>query len=64
MTKFEKEKLRIDLLEAAYNAVLDIDKQINYNYDYKEFVYTDLIDNRKLEHEYCLEIADMIANLL
>lgn len=61
MTRFEKIKKRAQLLERAYQAIIEQDKWDNYD------GWTDdatLRDERTEEHEFYLSIAKEIEGLL
>lgn len=62
MTKFEKVAKRAELLQAAYNAILD-----KYKWDNYENPWTDeptLDENKTEEHELYQSVLKEIENLL
>ena len=61
MTKFEKVSMRAELLERAYNLIMDADKWDNMDYDNS---YETVRDDRKEQHEFYLSIAKEIEKLL
>lgn len=62
MTKFEKIAKKAELLECAYNVVIDRDKWDNMVDGWTES--PELKPERAEMHEYYLEIASLIEGLL
>lgn len=62
MTKFEKMAKRAELLERAYNVIIEQDKWDNYGDLWSDNPY--LRDDRTEEHEFYLSIAKEIEKLL
>ena len=62
MTKFEKVAKKAELLEYAYNAILDRDKWDNMNNGWGD--NPELIPERTEMHRYYLEIAALVEGLL
>lgn len=60
MTKFEKIAKRAELLEVAYNAIIDKDKWDNGDYE-NDFVVR---EDKKEEHDFYIYIAKEIEKLL
>lgn len=61
MTRFEKVAKRAELLEAAYNAIIERDKLINYEHDSDDMV---LIKGNEEMHAFYLKVASEIEILL
>ena len=61
MTKFEKVAMKAELLEKAYNVIMDADKWENMDYASD---YNTVRDDRTEEHEFYLSIAKEIEKLL
>lgn len=62
MTKFEKIAKKAELLECAYNAIIDRDKWDNMVDPFSEA--TELNPEKAEMHAYYLEIASLIEGLL
>lgn len=62
MTKFEKVAKRAQLLEAAYKAILDMDKCDNYEDAWSENPV--LTPDKTEEHEFYLSILKEIEKML
>lgn len=62
MTKFEKASKRADLLERAYQAIIDQDKWENYVDPWTD--ESPLRDGRTEEHEFYMSVAKEIEKLL
>ena len=62
MTKFEKVSKKAELLERAYNAIMDRDKWDNMIDGWAD--YPELSPERVEMHEYYMEIAKEIEALL
>lgn len=62
MTKFEKVAKKAELLEYAYNAILDRDKWDNMNNGWGDD--PELNPERSEMHRYYLEIAALVEGLL
>lgn len=63
LNKMERAKIRMELLEKMYDAVVDADKYYNHSYDYEEREYKkELMDGRVEHHAIYMELLKEFEN--